>query len=86
VGNVRQISDALNSPEVIARGLVAEVGNRGQGGYSTVGSPFFFSKTKVRAPEPAPLLGADTDAVLSEVLDYSPARIKELRDSGAIGE
>jgi formyl-CoA transferase len=86
VGNVRHLSDALKSPEVVARGMIADVGNREQDGYTTVGSPFFFSETKLRTPEPAPLLGADTDAVLGEVLDYSPSRIKELRDAGAIGE
>lgn len=86
VGNVRSLSDALSSPELIARGMIVDVGIKGQGGYSSVGSPFFFSDTKVRKPEPAPLLGADTDAVLAEVLDYSPSRIKELRDKGAVGE
>jgi crotonobetainyl-CoA:carnitine CoA-transferase CaiB-like acyl-CoA transferase len=34
---------------------------------------------------PAPTLGADTDAVLREVLDLSPAEIAALRETGALG-
>lgn len=85
VGNVRRLSQALAAPEIAARGLVVDIGDQARGGYTTLGSPFFFSETKVRPPQPAPRLGADTDAVLSEVLDYSPARIKSLRASGAVG-
>jgi crotonobetainyl-CoA:carnitine CoA-transferase CaiB-like acyl-CoA transferase len=38
-----------------------------------------------RASGPAPGLGADTDAVLRDILDYSPDRIAALRQSGALG-
>jgi crotonobetainyl-CoA:carnitine CoA-transferase CaiB-like acyl-CoA transferase len=34
---------------------------------------------------PAPGLGADTDAVLGDILGYSPARIAALRTAGALG-
>jgi crotonobetainyl-CoA:carnitine CoA-transferase CaiB-like acyl-CoA transferase len=34
---------------------------------------------------PAPALGADTDRVLSEVLELSPERIAALRAGGALG-
>ncbi len=38
-----------------------------------------------RASGEAPELGADTDAVLANVLDLSPAAIADLRQSGALG-
>jgi crotonobetainyl-CoA:carnitine CoA-transferase CaiB-like acyl-CoA transferase len=85
VGNVRQLSQALASPEVKARGMIVDVVDGGQDHGVTLGSPFFFSETKVRPPRPAPGLGADTDDVLREVLDYSPARITRLRDAGVFG-
>lgn len=85
VGIVRQLSQALASPEVKARGMIVDVGDGAEDLGTTLGSPFFFSQTKVTTPQPAPRLGADTDAVLREVLDYSPARIAELRAAGAVG-
>jgi crotonobetainyl-CoA:carnitine CoA-transferase CaiB-like acyl-CoA transferase len=83
IGNVRRLSQALASPEIKARGLVVDIG--ADPDRVTVGSPFFFSDTKVRAPQPAPRLGADTDSVLREILDYSAATISDLRKSGAVG-
>ena len=38
-----------------------------------------------RKSGPAPELGADTDAVLTEVLDLSPDEISALRRLGALG-
>jgi crotonobetainyl-CoA:carnitine CoA-transferase CaiB-like acyl-CoA transferase len=38
-----------------------------------------------RATGPAPALGADTDAVLAEILGLSPAEIARLRHTGALG-
>jgi crotonobetainyl-CoA:carnitine CoA-transferase CaiB-like acyl-CoA transferase len=38
-----------------------------------------------RVSGPAPELGGDTDAVLRDLLDMSPDRIAELRQSGALG-
>jgi crotonobetainyl-CoA:carnitine CoA-transferase CaiB-like acyl-CoA transferase len=87
VGNVRQMSEALASPEVRARGMVVAVdgGERALEDYDTVGSPFFFSHSQLRPPGAAPRLGADTDDVLASLLSYSPAQIRALREAGAIG-
>jgi crotonobetainyl-CoA:carnitine CoA-transferase CaiB-like acyl-CoA transferase len=38
-----------------------------------------------RTIAPAPALGADTDAILREVLNLSPAEIAALREAGALG-
>ncbi len=84
VGNVRHISEALASPEVRERGMVVDVGDLDDGGYQTVGSPMFLSRNPVRAPSPAPRLGADTADVLASLLDYSPAQIEALRTAGIV--
>jgi crotonobetainyl-CoA:carnitine CoA-transferase CaiB-like acyl-CoA transferase len=48
-------------------------------------SPLLFEGTTRQPPSPARALGADTDAVLGEVLGYDAARIAELRELGALG-
>ena len=49
-----------------------------------VGAPWRFSESEVGAKRPAPLLYADTDRVLSEVLGYDEREIRRLREGGAI--
>ncbi len=44
----------------------------------------FFEETPV-APSRAPAAGEHTDEVLADLLGYAPARIAELRESGALG-
>jgi len=48
-----------------------------------VASPIKLSRTPIRYRRPPPLLGADTDAVLSE-FGLTPADIVSLRQAGAI--
>ncbi len=50
----------------------------------TVANPVRFSVTPVCYKQAPPLLGADTDAVLRQWLRYSPERIEQLREEGAI--
>ncbi len=50
----------------------------------TVANPVRFSATPVSYAQAPPLLGADTDAVLQQWLRYSPERIEQLREAGAI--
>lgn len=49
-----------------------------------VANPVRFSRTPVGYERAPPLLGADTDAVLTEWLGYSPDRIGHLKESGAL--
>jgi 2-methylfumaryl-CoA isomerase len=53
-------------------------------GVLTPGSPLSFGNALRRLPTAAPTLGADTDAVLAEVLGLSTAAIGKLRDAGTI--
>ena len=69
----------LNSRGFIERLLHPEVGRRAH-----VGIPWRHDRRPNGVRAPAPCLGADTDTLLSEVLGYDAARIKELRDGGVL--
>jgi len=86
IGKVRNLTEALASPEVIERGMVVDVAGDKGNDYKTVASRFFFSDSSTRRPTATPKLGADTDAVLSDILGYSAARIEELRAADVIGK
>jgi 2-methylfumaryl-CoA isomerase len=64
-----------------ANPLFAEVDQPGIGRYLAPGLPLDFSAASRQATRPAPLLGADTDRVLAEVLGLSAAEISRLHDA-----
>jgi 2-methylfumaryl-CoA isomerase len=47
--------------------------------------PLGFSRDGRPPPRPAPHLGADTEAVLTEILGLSGAKYGELHDAGIVG-
>jgi crotonobetainyl-CoA:carnitine CoA-transferase CaiB-like acyl-CoA transferase len=48
------------------------------------GVPWSMSATPCRVRKPAPVLGADTDQVLMELLGYSHGQIEELRAANVL--
>ena len=84
-GQVRELPEVLNSPEVAARGMVQEVAMPDGTRVRFSGSPLNFSETPVRSATAPPTLGQHTDQVLSELLSLSADEITRLRDAGAIG-
>jgi crotonobetainyl-CoA:carnitine CoA-transferase CaiB-like acyl-CoA transferase len=70
--------DLVDSPHLRARGFWEPHGDG-----VLPGLPWHASFG--RATGPAPGLGADTDAILREILGLDPAEIAALRDSGAFG-
>ena len=48
------------------------------------GVPWSMSATPCRVRKPAPVLGADTDQVLTELLGYSRGQIEELRAANVL--
>jgi crotonobetainyl-CoA:carnitine CoA-transferase CaiB-like acyl-CoA transferase len=83
-GPVNGVSAALAEPQVAARGMVNTV-RHPRGEYRAVGSPIRLSATPVRSDVPPPLLGADTDGVLHELLGLDAEALAALRGAGAIG-
>ena len=62
----------------------ADVSQPGIGSYPVPGTPLSFSAVPRTAPRAAPVLGADTEAVLSGVLGLEPAGLAELQDLGVL--
>ena len=54
----------------------------GIGRYPVPGTPLAFSSVPRADPRPAPLLGADTESVLNEVLGLEASRLDDLRQQG----
>ena len=48
------------------------------------GVPWTMSRTPTKVRSPAPVRGADTDSILSELLGYSPAEIERFRAAGVL--
>ncbi|MGE0097423.1 MAG: CaiB/BaiF CoA transferase family protein [Hydrogenophaga sp.] len=83
-GEVRNVGDALRSPEARARNLVTRVEHPVIGWLPNVALPIRYSGTPVADPKPAPAVGQHTEEVLRETLGYSEERIAALRATGAL--
>ncbi|HEX3175979.1 MAG TPA: CoA transferase [Methylomirabilota bacterium] len=81
---VNTLAQALSDEQVLARDMIIEVKHPRFGVLREVASPVKTAGAIV-TPTPAPALGQHTDELLRELLEYSPARIAELRASGALG-
>ena len=75
--------EVMRDPHLGARGFIEEVEHPVEGTITLMGSPIRMSKSKV-ALRAAPLLGADTDAVLAAELGLEGAALQELRTVGTI--
>ncbi|MBV8183735.1 MAG: CoA transferase [Hyphomicrobiales bacterium] len=83
-GQVRNLKQVFASPEVAARGLVAEVPDARHGKVRLMRSPLALRGTPPREPSAPPRLAEHTDVILREVLGLDAAAIKALRASGAV--
>jgi crotonobetainyl-CoA:carnitine CoA-transferase CaiB-like acyl-CoA transferase len=77
-------ADVAKDRHLRERGFLVELPHPETGPYTHAGVPWTMSRTPCKVPRAAPLLGADTDYVLSEILGYTPAHIAELRATGII--
>ena len=83
-GQVRTLREVFASPEVAARGLVAQVPDARHGTLKLMRSPLALRGTPPREPSAPPRLAEHTDALLREVLGLEPREIEALRASGAV--
>ena len=82
-GPINDLADVFADPHVLARRMTVEMAHPLAGPIRLVASPIKLSATPVRYRLAPPLLGADTDAVLSE-FGINPDEIAALRRSGAV--
>jgi len=82
-GQVRTLGEALASDEARARGLVTRIPHPVKGWIPNLETPIRMSQTPAVTPTAAPALGADTEAILRDVLHYDAHRAGALRAAGA---
>ncbi|MEU9289995.1 CoA transferase [Streptomyces sp. NPDC048275] len=73
-----------HDPQLRARGFYVRAEHPVAGAFLHEGVPLRLTRTPGGIREPAPVLGADTDSVLSKVAGYSVERIQLLRDAGVL--
>ena len=83
VARVNTLDEVLTDPQVVHNGVIFEGEHPSYGGYRRARPAAKFSGTPTSDTAAAPLLGADTDAVLTE-LGYNADRIAALRESGTV--
>jgi CoA:oxalate CoA-transferase len=82
---VNRFSQALSDEQVLHRNMVVELKHPAGKTTRGPGNPIKLSRSGEEAFSAAPLIGQDTDAVLSSILGYDAARISELKNNGAVG-
>ena len=83
-GPVNNMQRLFSDPQVLHRGMRAEVPHPTLGTLRLGGIPIKYAATPAAIRLPPPLLGQHTDEILADVLGYSAGQIKELRKEGAI--
>ena len=82
-GEVRDIGQMLNDPQLAAREMVQTMMHPTVGATRVIGAPIKLSATPASLRSAPPVLGQHTDAVLGE-LGYSPAEVATLRDTRVV--
>jgi crotonobetainyl-CoA:carnitine CoA-transferase CaiB-like acyl-CoA transferase len=82
-GEVRDIGQMLNDPQLAAREMVQTMMHPTIGATRVIGAPIKLSATPASLRTPPPVLGQHTNAVLAE-LGYSAAEITRLRDTRVV--
>ncbi|MBT3914743.1 MAG: CoA transferase [Rhodospirillaceae bacterium] len=81
---INAVDEALESEQAQAHDMVVERDHPTIGALKMLGVPYTFSDTPAEAGDAPPLLGADTENVLSELLNIDPEKIAELRQNKII--
>ena len=80
---VYEAGETFADPHFASRALWLDAERHG---VPLLGSPVRVDDAMAVAERAAPASGADTDALLRDVLGYDEARVAELRASGALGD
>ena len=84
-GPVHNLAGALNDPHVLARNMVVEVEHPSGKKVKQVGNPIKMSETFEETYNSPPLLGADTNDILTGLLGFNDAEIDALENRGVTG-
>lgn len=83
-GPINSLDQVFDDPQVRHRGLAFQLAD-GELSIPEVANPLRLSATPPRYHRPPPRLGADTEAVLHEILDVDGATLAALSRTGVIG-
>jgi len=83
-GRIRTVPEVCESDHLKARGMVVALPHATAGTVKMMGVPIRLHGTPGRATRAAPVLGADTDAVLTRVLGLRRADVGRLRKAGVV--
>ena len=84
IGPLNTIGESVNQAQIKHRQMVAEVEHPVAGRLKLSNSPLRLSRTPGRVRGAAPLFGADTVDVLTEMLDLDEAQVQKLVDAGVV--
>ena len=76
--------DIVEDPHLNERGVIERLDHPAIGVREHIGIPWRLSRRPNGVRAPAPCLGADTDALLADVLGYGEAQIAELNAAGVL--
>ncbi|MCH8177903.1 MAG: CoA transferase, partial [Proteobacteria bacterium] len=76
--------DIVESPHLNERGFIERLEHPEVGPRAHTGVPWHLDRRPNGVSMPAPCLGADTRALLADVLGYTDAKITELYESGVL--
>lgn len=83
-GPVQRVSEVCADPQVLSRGMVATMEHPVAGTIRTAGDPLRGGEAEREGFTAAPVLGADTDAVLGELLGLNATELAGLRSAGVV--
>ncbi len=81
---INNIEMVIKNPQVQARDMIVEVDHPVAGPVKMPGIPIKLSGTPSEIRSAAPVLGADTDEILKELLNMSDEDIAKLKECGAV--
>lgn len=82
-GLVNTLDQVFNSEQVAIRKMVVEIDHPHVGKFRTVGNPIKLSQMKGEF-KPSPLLGENSEEILTQILGYSPDDVEKLRQDKVI--
>jgi crotonobetainyl-CoA:carnitine CoA-transferase CaiB-like acyl-CoA transferase len=83
-GPINRVADVFADPQVQARGLKLDLPHPSIGLVPSVANPIKYSATPISYSSAPPMLGADTDEILREMIGVPPEEIARLRKAGIV--
>ena len=83
-GPVNDLAQVFADPQILARNMKITMDHPQGGTVDLIGSPIHLSKTPVAYTKAPPMLGADTETVLSSHLGLSREELKKLAEQGIV--